>query len=196
MAILFQFLLSIIHEFIPGKRVEPWQEGIRVTGLPFCRVRYKKILPGWRWKVPFFATFFIVDVKRQTTKVLEQRVTTADGVTKVVRSVITYAIADVVKTFVEVQDWDDALMERTETFVAEFVNSQANVEVTVANMVAAVQPKVKREARRWGLEVEAYGVSELADMHLVMFYGVSEGGWQRQALEGMLSNLTEQKEDG
>lgn len=188
MQVLFQFLLTIIHEFVPGKRVEPWQEGIRVTGFPFFPVRIKRLKPGWRWRFPFFATFFIIDVKRQTTKVLEQRVTTLDGVTKVIRSVITYAVVDVLKTFVEVQDWDDALMERTETFVAAFVNSHASADVNVANMVAAVQPKVKREARRWGCEVEAYGVSELADMHIVMFYGMSEGGLKRQALEGLTSS--------
>lgn len=187
MQVLFSFLLSIINEFIPGKRVEPWQEGIRVTGFPFFRARVKRLRPGWRWRFPFFATFFVIDVKRQTTKVLEQRVQTSDRVTKVIRSVITYAVTDVVKTFVDVQDWDDALMERTETFVAEFVNSQPDKLVTVRAIVAAVQPKVKREARRWGLEVEAYGVSELADMHLVMFYGMREGGWQSEIREQILT---------
>jgi regulator of protease activity HflC (stomatin/prohibitin superfamily) len=189
--VLFEFLLSIITEFIPGRRIEPWQEGVRVTALPipFLRkARYKKILPGWRWRLPFFATIYFTNVKRQTTKVLEQRIATADGVTKVVRSVITYAIADVVKVFVEVQDWDDAIMERTETFVAEFVNSKPDAEVTVESIVHAVQPRVKREARRWGLEVEAYGVSELAEMTLAMFYGMKQGGWQHEIAETITVN--------
>jgi regulator of protease activity HflC (stomatin/prohibitin superfamily) len=171
---LIDFLLNFVHRLIPFWPVLPWEGGVRTTGIPFGPMLYKEVKPGLRWKWPLIGMIHTVNTKRQTLKTPSQTVFTKDGEPISARLVITHAIRSPVRVFVHVHDYEGALQERTQVFLAEFIGSVPVAQVSVDSVNKAVQPRVKREAGRWGCEVESVGVVDLASPIVLQILGTGE----------------------
>ncbi len=112
-------------------------------------------------------------MKRQTVRTFEQVIRTADGQEVVCQAVITYSIKHPHKVFIEVQDWDSALVERAMVFQARFIASHRLEHLTVDTMGEAIKPELREEGFRWGCEIEDYGVVELARVRVLRLHGVA-----------------------
>lgn len=164
---LIEFLITFIKLFLPFLPVLPWEGGVRTTGIPFGPMLTAEVKPGLRWKWPIIGGIHTVATKRQTIRTPVQNLRSEDGAEITVSVVITHAVSDPVKVWVDVQDYEVALEERAMVFIAEFVSQTPLKQITIESVGKAVQPRVKREATRWGCEVENVGVVELANPHVL-----------------------------
>jgi regulator of protease activity HflC (stomatin/prohibitin superfamily) len=165
---VIDFLLGIIKHVTPIWIVNPWDGGVHAIGKWWWKVG-----PGIHFKLPFLSQIATVNVKRQTVRTFEQVIRTLDGYEVVCQAVITYAIRYAHKVFIEVQDWDSALVERAMVFQAQFIASHRLEELTVDTMGASIKPQIRQEGFRWGCEVEDYGVVELARVRVLRLHGVA-----------------------
>jgi hypothetical protein len=169
---VIDFLLSIIRLLVPCWPVMPWEGGVRTTAWPWFGTTWKEIRPGLVWKWPLVGAIWTINVKRQTVRTFEQEMRTRDGVYVGIRSVITYSVKHPHKVFIEVQDWDSALIERAMVYQAAFLNSHELRDCTLDAIHADVGPKVRREGFRWGCEIEDYGVVDFAELDVHSIHGV------------------------
>jgi hypothetical protein len=141
-----------------------------VTYLNYEGQLVRPLKPGFYWKLSYL--FGMGDnivndnVKWQNTYLEEQVVRSKDGTRWIFRPVVRYAIRDIVKAVIEVQDRDDSFQSDAAALLAEWVCEQYDPDITIPNIIANCQTAVKRCGTRWGCEVASLGITTLADTRI------------------------------
>lgn len=152
---LFQWLIDQFNNLTPVYWVFPGNEAVRMFGR-----RYKKVGPGFHFKLPWAMRFKPINVKRQTVDAPDQIVEDSTGTPWLVSLSVTYFIRNVVKALIETQDFDISLITDTMNIVADWVNANGNI--TIVRIRDNCETQVKRAGSRWGCEVERLEVNSLS----------------------------------
>jgi regulator of protease activity HflC (stomatin/prohibitin superfamily) len=104
-----------------------------------------------------------VDLREQILDVQGQEVMTGDKVTLRLNAVMTFRVADPVKTVAEVEDYKQALYRETQLALRAALGTR-ELDVLLADkdgFVGEIEGAVKNRATAFGLEVKAFGVRDV-----------------------------------
>ena len=162
MQALIDFIISVADRLWPWATVDPWEEGIRVRTLPFLGQWVKKIKPGAVFTLPFFDGIETINVKRQIADLPDQDVETSDRVSMKISASVVYSIRHAERTWLDTQEHDEAITLIAMEAIASFVNTTRYEHIYVDAIRTAVLPVVRQAAWKWGVEVEAVGITHLS----------------------------------
>jgi regulator of protease activity HflC (stomatin/prohibitin superfamily) len=155
---LIDLIVTFIHDILPYKIVNQWEEGVHLRTGKFLRV----VQPGLRFKTPFFDQILTTSVITQTVNLKPQTVTSLDEKSVVLSSIVRYHIVDVKKFLLGVMHANDVLVDTTQGIIRDVVESTTWQDLyDLGNIVIT---NVNLEVEKWGIEVELISFPDLGEI--------------------------------
>ena len=164
---LIDLIVTFIHDILPFKIVDQWEQGVHLRTGKFLRVVY----PGLNWKVPFFDQVLVTPVITQTVNLKPQTVTSLDEKSVVLTSIVRYHIVDVQKFLLGVMHANDVLVDTTQGIIRDIVEG-TNWE-DLYDLGNIVRPEVNEFVVRWGITVEQVSFPDLGE--IITYRVMSDG---------------------
>jgi len=156
---LFEFLLTVLGTFQCWVVLMPYERGVLVRLGTFTRT----LDPGPHWTWPLYVDRVErANVVPTTANLMAQSLQTKDGVGIVVSVVLTYAIRDIQKMLLEVEEAADVLADSTYALVSVAIRGATVDEVFHPDFSSKVFKEIRKAAFRWGIEVQTIGFADLA----------------------------------
>lgn len=155
---LMDFLTGCVKIFQFWALVYAYEEGVRMR-----LGKFKDVLgPGLHWCIPFHIDHVLVNNSvSRTVHLGAQSLTTKDGKSIVVTAVITLRIIDVKKALLEVESIDHAMMDACYAGITSHVSVSTWEQLHSEDAFENLTKLCRRQARRYGLEVERVQLSDL-----------------------------------
>lgn len=112
---------------------------------------HRTVGKGLRWKWPLIETVLSTNIAITTMELRAQTLTTKDGKSVVISSVVKYRIADVKPYMIEIWDSVDVISDTTLGAIKEVITSTNYKDL--AGVEKKVLRKVKRQVAGFGVEV-------------------------------------------
>lgn len=126
MEVFFQWLISQINELTCVTLVRPFQGGVRFFFHPRTRkVTTTELEPGLHWRVPYITEDNVIPVAPEPYVLRSQTVETQDGTAINVDAIVVVEIVDVVASYVDVQSFEESVVEVAGGFLAKRVSEEA-----------------------------------------------------------------------
>ena len=156
---LVEFLVTVLGLFQCWMVLDPYERGVLLR-----LGKFKRTLDcGFHWTWPLYVDVVLKDnVVPTTSNLMAQSLQTKDGVGIVISVVITYAIRDIRKVLLEVEDADDVLADSTYALVGHAVRTHTYDEICRPDFAESVFKEIRRAAFAWGIEVRNIGFADLA----------------------------------
>ncbi len=117
--------------------------------------------PGWNWKWPLVETTMLVSAALESEVLREQTLTTSDGVQITVRPAIAYRVVDPKKYILDCGETVGLINDVGGCVVAEVLPKYTAQQVLHSDdFDGQLLRKVKSRAKRWGIEVDSFGLVE------------------------------------
>jgi regulator of protease activity HflC (stomatin/prohibitin superfamily) len=155
---LIDFLLSILDKLLPFKIINQTDRGVRLRFGKYIEI----LSPGLKWKIPFFDEIINITTVWTTLSLPSQSLTTKDQKDVVVKAIVKYKILDIEIFALEVWDAIDAISDMTQGIVFEVVRDKTWEELQSPDLKDFISKKARKEAKRWGIEIETVTLSDLA----------------------------------
>jgi len=141
------FLTSIFRPFAFWVVVLPWQQAIRVRG-----GRHVRLLKGGVYlKIPILDVVQIESVRRRTSLVPTQTLSTSDGATVTVSAVVGYAIDSVERLYGSLHHAEDTIAQTAQGAIAEQVFLLRRQELDPATLCEHVNERLTGAFEAYGL---------------------------------------------
>lgn len=153
-----EFLTSFLHVFYFCTITMSYQRGVV---LRWGR-KHREIGPGFHWRWPFRIEHVITcNVAIETMSVGPQSLTTKDGRSVVLSSIVTFQISDAAKFLLEVEGGHQAIEDSAYGQIADFVMKhtweQLCAEDSLSNELTKV---VRRRAKNYGVDIVSVQVAD------------------------------------
>lgn len=141
--------------------------------------KVKEIKPGMYVYWPLTTTVKEIQIKRQSIEV-QQELTTKDGITVMVKTVIVFSVDDVMKAIVDTADFDDTTEEMGQKGTVMAIMSREFNQI-LSDMVSTndIRNEVTRGARSalapFGVKVEDAFISSFAETEVFSHAGDGSG---------------------
>ena len=155
---LIDLMVTFIHDILPFKIVDQWEQGVHLRYGKFHRVVY----PGLNFKRPFFDQVWVTPVITQTVNLKPQTVTTLDERTVVLTSIVRYHIVDVEKFLLGVMHANDVLVDTTQGSIRDMVEATKWEDLT--DLTNYVLPIVNEQVEVWGIKVQLISFPDLGEI--------------------------------
>lgn len=155
---LIELIVTFIHDVLPFKIVNQWEEGVHLRAGKFLRV----VKPGLRWKISFFDTILITPVITQTVNLKPQTVTSLDERSVVLSSIVRYHIENVEKFLLGVMHANDVLVDTTQGTIRDIVEGTSWADLYDLGKI--VTPEVNKQVEEWGIVVEQISFPDLGEI--------------------------------
>ena len=152
--IIFVILISL-------KQINQYERGVL-----FILGRYQKILnPGWRIVIPVIQFYKKVDMRVKAVDVPDQKAITKDNVPVTVNAVIYYKVTTAEKAVIEVERYDYAVSNFSQTTMRNIVGESSLDELLAERdrLANRIKEIVDKETDAWGIVVNNV---ELKDVFL------------------------------
>ena len=150
--------VTFIHDILPFKIVDQWEQGVHLRFGKFIRVVY----PGLNWKIPFFDKIWVTPVITQTVNLSPQTLTTADDRSIVLTSIVRYHVFNVQSFLLNVMHANDVLVDTTQGIIRDIVeNTEWN---NLYDLTKTVTPEVNDEVKKWGIIVDVVKFPDLGEI--------------------------------
>jgi regulator of protease activity HflC (stomatin/prohibitin superfamily) len=106
-------------------------------------------------------------VKATTLNLSEQTITTKDGQSIVIRSVIKYEVSDVETLLLEVSNAVDALSDIVQGIIRDKIIEKDWSELNTSSLTGEISRASKAEARKWGITILQITITDLALMRSI-----------------------------
>ncbi len=156
---LIGFVVFII--LISLKQINQYERGVL-----FTMGRYQGIMsPGWRIVIPVFQIFKKVDMRVKAVDVPDQKAITKDNVPVTVNAVIYYKVVTAEKAVIEVERYDYAVSNFSQTTMRNIVGESSLDELLAERdrLAQRIKEIVDKETDAWGIVVNNV---ELKDVFL------------------------------
>lgn len=155
---LIDLIVTFIHDILPFKIVDQWEEGVHLRFGKFKKV----VKPGLRGKISFFDQIITTPVITQTVNLSPQTLTTLDEKSIVLTSIVRYHIHDVEKFLLGVMHANDVLIDTTQGIIRDMVeNTKWEELIDLTNIVT---PEVNTEVSKWGITIEQVSFPDLGQI--------------------------------
>ena len=151
--VIFILVISI-------KQINQYERGIL-----FRFGKYDKILgPGWHIVIPVFCSYTKVDIRTKAVDVPEQEAITKDNVSIKINAVLYYKIFDSAKSILEVQNFNYAVSQLSQTTMRNVVGSVSLDELlSEREKISTEICKILDEATDpWGIKVENIELKDIS----------------------------------
>ena len=153
---LIDFLIQFGKDLLPFVIVEQWNGAVHLRFGKFIAVRN----PGIHFKLPFLDSIIETPVITQSVNLPAQTLTTLDEQGIVLKAIIRYRVNGVKEYLLGVMHANDVLIDTTQGMIRDIVEvtnweDLVNVNQTITN-------EVKEYVQKWGIEVEAITITDLA----------------------------------
>ncbi len=121
--------------------------------------------PGLRFLIPFLDRMVRVVVAIETEELEEQEVITSDSVSLTVQPVVYYRVTDAVKAEVEVDDYEEAVVQKALLVLRRVIGGSTLEEVLSHGdeVNRKIQQQLEEAAADWGVTIQSI---ELKDVQL------------------------------
>jgi len=165
---LIGWLKEIWSALLPWAVVKEYSKGVK---LRFGR--FKSILdPGFHWIIPFVDDVEPCVNVTTTLDLPAQSVLTSDGESIVIKCAVKYSIVDVEKFYCRVTDAIGALRDISMGSIFDVVKTMSWDEMRKADLPVLMTKEVRRQAFRWGIEVDRVTVTDLSSAKSIRLIGV------------------------
>lgn len=165
---LIDLIVTFIHDFLPFKIVNQWEQGVHLRYGKFYRVVY----PGLNFKTPFFDKIWITPVITQTVNLKPQTVTSLDEKSVVLSSIVRYHIHDVEKFLLGVMHANDVLVDTTQGIIRDVV--ERTIWNDLVDLNKSVKPEINKQVQRWGITVQQVSFPDLGE--IITYRLITDGG--------------------
>jgi regulator of protease activity HflC (stomatin/prohibitin superfamily) len=155
---LIDLVVTFIHDILPFKIVDQWEQGVHLKTGKFYRIVY----PGLNWKIPFFDKIWVTPVITQTVNLSPQTLTTADDRSIVLSTIVRYHVFNVQSFLLNVMHANDVLVDTTQGIIRDIVEG-TNWE-DLYDLTNTVTPEVNQEVIKWGIKIEAVKFPDLGEI--------------------------------
>lgn len=159
---LFKLIADIVtglwDYIVPFYVIEPFEQGIEIR----LGVYRRTVTQGLRWKFPFLDVIYTQRITTTTLSTNPQSLTTHDGQDIVVSAVIKYRVTDVKVFLLDVENAKDALADITQGTIKGIVMARTWEGCRHTDIDKDITTKVRREAKRWGIEVDSVTLVDIA----------------------------------
>ena len=155
---LIDLIVTFIHDFLPFKIVNQWEEGVHLRNGKYLRV----VEPGINLKRPFFDNILTTPVITQTVNLRSQTVTSKDEKSIVLSSIVRYQIYDVKKFLLGVMHANDVLVDTTQGIIRDIVENTNWDDLD--DLTLLVTPAVNTQVENWGINVELVSFPDLGEI--------------------------------
>jgi regulator of protease activity HflC (stomatin/prohibitin superfamily) len=149
---LFDFIFDILKLFKFCKILQPQQRGVRVR----LGLKIKKIGPGFHLYLPFgLDTLYWENVMTETMTTNPQSLTTSDGISVAISSVITFSIFDVKIFLLEVEGRNAVIGDTAYGVTADFIRSKTWNELNDPkfNLSFEMTQAIRNQAEKYGVKI-------------------------------------------
>lgn len=166
---LVDLLISIWAWLLPFVVVDHYERAVLLRIGNFNQV----LEPGFHWIFPFGIDKCIGDnVVTRTHKLQEQSLTTKDGKSVTVRGVVTAKINDIYKAALSVEHVDDAMADSCLGEIGRAVINSSWEEMSKPEFVDALSKACRKNAWRYGIEIERVQLSDIVLAPAYRVFGV------------------------
>jgi regulator of protease activity HflC (stomatin/prohibitin superfamily) len=160
---LFELIEKAWDRAKPFEEVKQYEAGVMLRLGKYART----LGPGLHFKWPFVEMMMSANTATTTLRSGNQSLTTADGINVVVASVLKYHISDAKVYLIEVWDAIDAMTDILAGSTAEVIQSRKYEECTFEDVRKEIEKTTRREARRWGIEVERVTITDFGKLRSI-----------------------------
>lgn len=157
--VIIGIIIAII--LVSIRQINEYQRGVK-----FTLGKYSGIMtPGWKLVFPVFQSMAKIDMRVKVVDVPPQDTITKDNVTVAVNAVIYYKVTDASKAVLEVENYNLAVSQLSQTTMRNIVGSVSLDEVLSNRDEISSQIKniVDQATDPWGIKVDSV---ELKDIQL------------------------------
>jgi regulator of protease activity HflC (stomatin/prohibitin superfamily) len=155
---LIDLIVTFIHDILPWKIVDQWEQGVYLRTGKFLKVVY----PGLNFKIPFFDQILTTPVITQTVNLKPQTVTSEDEKSIVLTSIVRYHIHDVQRFLLGVMHANDVLVDTTQGIIRDMVEGCKWDDLY--DLGSVVTPEVNEQVNKWGITVEQISFPDLGQI--------------------------------
>jgi len=155
---LIDLIVTFIHDILPWKIVDQWEQGVYLRTGKFSKVVY----PGLNFKIPFFDQILTTPVITQTVNLKPQTVTSEDEKSIVLTSIVRYHIHDVQRFLLGVMHANDVLVDTTQGIIRDMVEGCKWDDLY--DLGSVVTPEVNEQVNKWGITVEQISFPDLGQI--------------------------------
>lgn len=165
---LLEVLISVIH----------WFQFWAVCGAEYSGVvtRFghpvRDLKPGFNWKWPLIEAAAKADVRVWADVLPAQSLRTSDGVTLVVRLMVSHQVVDARAFLFKVYDSNNNFQDVAAGQLGAAVMSATASEVYDGTVLKKVRRKVVNAAKTWGLEIHNVQLTDCAEAPAVRLFGI------------------------
>ncbi len=138
--------------------VLPWQQGLRVRAGRHVRL----LSPGMYFKIPLLDVVRVESIRRRTSMVPVQTLSTSDGATVTVSAVVGYVIGDLELLFRSLHHAEDTIVQTVQGVVADQVFKHRREEIDPAQLGQIVSEQLAEAFAPYGLADVSMHVTDFA----------------------------------
>ena len=121
----------------------------------------RELLPGLHFLWPLAEEIMVENIVRVSEEVGSQALTTKDGVSVLLDSVVSYSICDMVKYCTLVEDADNIIIDCVYGIIKEYVSNANWKKVCTHRFQQEIHAEIHTKAMQWGINMEAFAFSNL-----------------------------------
>ncbi len=130
--------------------IDEWEEGVLLRRGKFSRV----VKPGIAWHLPLgIDDITVLNVKPTALELQEQSLTTWDNKIVVIRGVIMWAVFDIRKALIDVEDCEATLGDIAVGVIQELVECAKLDHIKTRAFRRELKIAMQKQARKWGISV-------------------------------------------
>ena len=164
-------LVKVIGDLIPRRiLVEPTHKGVKFKGMHTTLL----LLPGRYWYIPFFSTYYLLPVVRQSLYTLEQDLMTLDGKPLKLRAVVSYEIDDVVTAIANAYEVTDQIDDETMGLICRYTAKKTLKELMDdrSKMNREITSLVNRRMTEYGISIKRVQITSFISGMSILHTGI------------------------
>jgi regulator of protease activity HflC (stomatin/prohibitin superfamily) len=166
---MFDKLVALIERFgyqlMPFVIIEQWNAAVQLRYGKWIR----NLSGGIHFKIPFFDSIIECPVITQSVNLPSQTLTTLDEESIVLKAIIRYRVSNIQTYLLGVMHANDVLIDTTQGIIRDVVEMTTWPGLVDVN--SQITNEVKEYVVRWGIEIEAVTITDLAIVKSFRIFG-------------------------
>lgn len=154
---LIDVLVGFKDKLLPFFVMEQTDRGIILRFGKF----HRRTEPGLNWRIPFVEKHVYSTCTITTAKIPTQTLTTKDGVSVVVSSVVKYNVYDPKPYILDIWDSNDVLFDVTQGAIKDVIASRGYEELNDPKLEREVAKKVRLQVKEYGFKIHRITFTDL-----------------------------------
>ena len=151
--------------FIPWQPIQPDEQGVRISTIPFRLGRWKTLRPSMHFYFPVLQTIDVYTVSYTEVDCILQSLHTADGKKIILSANVGYTIRDAGKMAMHVQDAHRTIERaaRRHMFAETMTRTWEELVRDLVDVQTIVRRAIREESNdmNWGLNIKRVGLTDL-----------------------------------